>query len=81
VGSYDDSKRTAFNLKGVYAFSKTLSLTAGYAYEKYDYKDAQYDGYQYTIPAASRADSYLMGYMKDPNYKANIFYGWVSYKF
>jgi hypothetical protein len=81
VGSYDDSKRTAFNLKGVYAFSKTISLTAGYAYEKYDYKDAQYDGYQYTIPAAGRADSYLMGYYKDPNYKANIFYGWVSWKF
>ena len=63
---YDDSKRTAFNLKGVYAFSKTISLTAGYAYEKYDYKDAQYDGYRYTIPAANRADSYLMGYIREP---------------
>ncbi len=81
VGSYDDSKRTALNLKGIYAFSKTLSFTAGYAYEKYEYKDAQYDGYLYTIPASGRADSYLMGYLKDPNYKANIFYGWVSYKF
>ena len=81
VGSYDDSKRTAFNLKGTYAFSKTLSLTAGYAYEKYDYKDAQYEGYRNTIPANNRADAYLMGYYADPNYKANIFYGWVSWKF
>jgi hypothetical protein len=65
----------------VYAFSKTVSLTGGWAYEKYDYVDAQYDGYRYTIPAANRADSYLMGYLKDPNYKANIFYGWVTWKF
>ena len=81
VGAYDDSKRTAFNLKGVYAFSKTLSITGGYAYEKYDYKDAQFDGYRNTIPAANRADSYLMGYYANPNYKANIFYGWLTYKF
>lgn len=81
VSLFDDSKRRSFNLKGVYAFSKTISLTGGWAYEKYDYKDAQYDGYLYTIPAASRADSYLMGYYKDPNYKANIFYGWVTWKF
>ena len=81
VGAYDDSTRTAINLKGTYAYSKALTLTAGYAYEKYDYKDAQYDGYRYTIPAANRADSYFMGYYKDPNYKANIFYGWVTYKF
>ncbi len=81
VSLYDDSKRTAINLKGIYAFSKTISFTAGYAYEKYDYKDAQYDGYQYTIPASGRADSYFMGYYKDPTYKANIFYGWVTWKF
>lgn len=81
VGAYDDSKRTAFNLKGVYAFSKTLSLTGGYAYEKYDYNDAQFDGYRNTIPASGRADSYLMGYYANPNYKANIFYGWLTYKF
>jgi len=81
VSLFDDSKRRAFNLKGTYAFSKTISLTGGWAYEKYDYQDAQYDGYRYTIPAANRADSYLMGYYKDPNYKANIFYGWVTWKF
>jgi len=81
VGAYDDSTRTAINLKGIYAFSKTISFTAGYAYEKYDYKDAQYDGYRYTIPASGRADSYLLGYYANPNYKANIFYASVAYKF
>lgn len=87
--SFDDSKRRAFNLKGIYNFSRTLSFTAGWTYEKYDYKDVQIDGYRYTVPAnpATGAtgtwyqDSYLLGYLKDPNYKANIFYGWVTWKF
>ena len=30
---------------------KTLSFTAGWTYEKYDYKDVQVDGYRYTVPA------------------------------
>jgi hypothetical protein len=81
ISQYDDTKRTAFNLKGTYAFSRTISLTGGWAYEKYDYVDAQYDGYRYTIPGSNRTDSYLMGYGANPNYKANIFYGWVSWKF
>lgn len=81
VANYDDSKRTSFNLKGVYTLSKAISITAGYAYEKYDYKDAQFDGYQYTIPAANRADSYLLGYYANPQYKANIIYGMVTWRF
>ncbi len=81
ISLYDDSDRTAINLKGTYAFSKAISFTAGYAYEKYEYADAQYDGYRYTIPATNRQDAYLMGYLKDPNYRANIFYGWVTWKF
>jgi len=81
MGSWDDTKRTQFNLKGVYSFSKAISFTAGYAYEKYEYADAQYDGYRYTIPAATRQDSYLNGIYAYPQYKANIFYGWVTWKF
>jgi hypothetical protein len=81
ISLYDDTKRTAINLKGTYAVSKTISLTAGYAYEKFEYQDAQFDGYRYTIPASSRQDSYLMGYYANPNYKANIVYGWVTWKF
>jgi len=42
-----------FNLTRTYAFSKAISFTAGWAYEKFDYVDAQYDGYRYTIPAAT----------------------------
>lgn len=81
VANYDDAKRTSLSLKGTYAFSKSISITAGYAYEKYDYKDAQFDGYRYTIPANNRADSYLLGYYANPQYKANIVYGLLTYRF
>ena len=82
ISLYDDTKRTAFNVKGTYAVSKALSITAGYAYEKYDYKDAQYEGYQFTVPSSNTAQtSYLSGVYANPHYKANIFYGWLTYRF
>ena len=30
---FDDTKKTSINIKGVYDFSRSLSFTAGYAYE------------------------------------------------
>lgn len=81
IGAYDDTKRTTFDVKGVYTISKQWSVTAGYAYEKFSYKDAQFDGYRYVITAANRADSYLNGYMANPDYTNNIVYGMVTFKF
>jgi hypothetical protein len=81
IGAYDDSKRTSFDIRGIYTISKQWSVTGGYAYEKYSYKDAQYDGYRYTIAAANRADSYLNGYLANPNYENNIFYAMATYRF
>lgn len=81
IGAWDDSKKTSFNVKAVYAFSKSWSFTGGYAYEKYDYNDSQFEGYRYTIPAATRQDSYLDGVYANPQYKANIFYALATYRF
>ena len=78
---FDDTKRTSITIKGVYDFSKSLALTAGYAYEKYEFSDEQYNGYRYTIPAATNQNSYLSGLYAAPQYKANIFYALVSYRF
>lgn len=81
IGAFDDSKRTSFNLKGIYTLSKQWSLTGGYAYEKYSYKDAQYDGYRYYLQAATRQDAYLNGYLANPNYANSIFYAMATYRF
>jgi hypothetical protein len=81
IGAWDDSKRTSLNFKGVYTLDKAWSLTAGYAYEKYDYNDTQFDGYQNTISGSSNQNSYLDGVYSQPHYRANIFYGVVTYRF
>ena len=81
VDGWDDSRRTSFTVKGVYAYSKSWTITGGYAYEKYEYRDAQYDGYRNTIPAATQQNSYLSGVYANPQYKANIIYAMVTYRF
>jgi hypothetical protein len=81
IGTWDDSKKTSLNVKGIYKVNKAWSVTAGYAYEKYDYVDSQFEGYRNTIPAANRADSYLDDIYANPQYKANIVYALVTYRF
>jgi hypothetical protein len=81
IGTWDDSRKTSINVKGIYKVNKAWSVTAGYAYEKYDYVDSQFEGYRNTIPAANRADSYLDDIYANPQYKANIVYALVTYRF
>jgi hypothetical protein len=81
IGEWDDSKRTSFNIKGVYLISKAWTFTGGYAFEKYEYTDSQYTGYRNTVPSSSRQDSYLDGVYANPQYKTNIVYGMVTYRF
>lgn len=81
-GGSRDTKRTSLNFRAVYAVSKTWTITGGYAYEKFDYKDAGYEGYRYTIPVtAVPATSYLNGFYANPQYKANIIYALATYRF
>ena len=81
VTYFDDTKKASFTIKGVYAINPRWSVTAGYAYEKYEYSDEQYNGYRNTIPASSLQDSYLSNLYANPQYKANIVFGLVSYRF
>ena len=73
--------RSSTTIKAAYALNKTWSFTGGYAYEYYHYKDAQFDGYRNTVPSSSNQDSYLDGVYANPQYKANILYGTVTYRF
>ncbi len=85
INAYDDTKKQSFNLKGIWSFNKNWQMTAGYSYEKYDYSDDQYNGYQYTIPfpavSNNTSQSYLSGWNAFTDYKANIFYLLFTYKF
>ena len=85
ITAFDDTKTQSFNLKAIWDVNKSWQVTAGYAYEKYDYSDDQYNGYQYTIPfpgvSNNTSQSYLNGFNAFTNYKANIFYALATYRF
>jgi MtrB/PioB family decaheme-associated outer membrane protein len=81
IGRWDDYILYCFKTKAVYHFTKSLVASIGYGYERFKYKDAQLDGYQF-VPATSGSNgAYLTGAYKDQSYKANIIFGGVTYKF
>jgi hypothetical protein len=53
-----------------------MTLSLGYAYEHFDYTDAQLDDYDYTP-----GDAFLTGAYKDQSYSANIIFASATYKF
>lgn len=85
IRAYDDSKRTSVNLKGIWSYDRNWDFTLGYAYERWRYNDAGYDGYQYTIPfpgvTTNASQSYLNGFYAFTNYTANIVYVLATYHF
>jgi MtrB/PioB family decaheme-associated outer membrane protein len=80
INNVDNTKRTTFNLKGVYAYDRNWELTGGYAYEKYEYDDIGYTGTRYVTSATNTAGVVTGQYSFQP-YKANIIYGMAKYKF
>ena len=85
IHDFDTSKKQSFNLKGIYDLTKQWSVTLGYSYEKYEYSDVRFDGYQYTIPfpgvTTNASQSYLNGYNAFIPYKANIYFLVATYHF
>jgi len=85
INSYDDTKRTSVNVKGIWSYDKNWDFTLGYAYERWRYSDAGYNGYQYTIPfpgvTTNVSQSYLNGFNAFTNYEANIVYLLATYRF
>lgn len=80
ITAYDNYKQSSFNLRADWRINRMFELIGGYAYQKYDYSDAQYDGYTYTIGTGTAA-SYLNGVGAFPQYNANIFYLIGKYRF
>jgi MtrB/PioB family decaheme-associated outer membrane protein len=81
ASNWDDYRRSSFKIKAIYDVMKSLSVTAGYAYEKYTCNDIQTDDYQYVVPQTGVANTYLTGAYKDPDYKANVYFVGITYRF
>ena len=81
IDNLDDYSLRHFLAKVTYRAAKSFSFSAGYAYEKYVYNDAQYNGYQYVPATAGSNGAYLTGAYQDPNYRANVYFANVAYHF
>lgn len=82
INNVDNTKRTALNLKAVYAYDKQWELTGGYAYEKYEYDDFAYTGTRYVAPDTQPNEvSPVTGQYSFQPYKASIIYVAAKYKF
>lgn len=80
INAYDNTKRRSVSPQAVYALANHAELTVGYAYEKYDYRDDQFNGYQYTIGSGATT-SYLSGIYAFPDYRAHVVYGIMRVRF
>lgn len=82
INNWEDYKKQVFHAKAVYEATKNLAITVGYAYEKYDYSDALYDGYQYIATSSTGAvNNYLTGAYSNPPYDAHRVYVGLTYRF
>ncbi|NWF92634.1 MAG: MtrB/PioB family decaheme-associated outer membrane protein [Syntrophaceae bacterium] len=81
ISFWDDYRLKLYMIKAVYNATNRLSFSVGYAYEKFKYNNAQYDGYQF-VPATSGTNgAYLTGAYRDPSYSASVVFLGARYKF
>ena len=80
ITRWDDYTLYCFKIKAAYNFTKSLAGMIGYAYERFNYSDAQLDNYNFA-PAGGTNAAFLTGAYKDQSYKANLIFGGVTYKF
>jgi hypothetical protein len=82
IGKWDDYTLYSFMLKAVYNISNHWEASLGYAFERFDYNDAQLDNYRFAPvgPPNSNA-AFLTGAYKDQSYTENLVFAGITYKF
>lgn len=76
IDKSEDYKITTVEAKALYNLAQNLDLVLGYVYEKSEYEDLQYLGYEYQPPG-----SYLTGAYADYDYETHLGYLSMKYKF
>ena len=76
ISDWDDTELTTVSAQFDYIVAKAWTMSAGYVYEKYDFRDA-YTSSDFLMPQA------VYIFMKPDNgaYKANVVYAQLNYKF
>ena len=80
ITNYDDFQKRSFNLRATYRADKNVDVTFGAAYEKYTYSDIQLNDYLNAIKTGAN-QNYLSGAYANPNYRVNIIYGMLTWRF
>ena len=81
INNWDSYRLTNYIIKAIYHMTPSLSFTGGWAYEKYVFDDAQYNGYQYVPAVTGTNGAFLTGAYSNPSYRANLFFLSAAYKF
>jgi MtrB/PioB family decaheme-associated outer membrane protein len=81
INRWDDYKLYSLSIKAIYNFTKSLTAMVGYAYQRFWYSDAQLDNYLFAPTGPGTSSAFLTGAYKDQSYRANLFFGGLSYKF
>ena len=77
IPDYDSFTKHTFDLRAIYALTRSFEVTVGAAYEKFKYDDAQFANYNYTQAAGGQ--NFLSGAYAFQDYEAVI--GYVTLKY
>lgn len=84
IPNMDSYQQYSLRFVTAYNWSAAIVIKAGYVYQRYNYSDAQFNGYQYivTLPTAgSPTTGYLSGAYANPSYSVNTVFLAVTYQF
>jgi hypothetical protein len=81
ISNWDDYRLQSYMVKAIYNVTKNFSFSVGYAYEKFKYNDAQYEGYQFVPATTGTNGAYLTGAYRKQSYNTNIVFLGATYKF
>ena len=80
IDEYDSFRKRALNVKGTYTVLRNVDLTVGAAYEKFEFRDVQVDGYIHALRTGT-TQNFFTGAYAFPSYEATIVYATVTYRF
>jgi len=81
IGQWDDYTLYSFMIKAVYNISNHFEASLGYAFERFDYNDAQLGNYRFAPTGVASSTAILTGAYKDQSYTENLIFAGITYKF
>lgn len=80
ISNFENIKKTTLHLKGTFAATRSLDVTLGAAYEKYDVDDVMLNDYIHNLRTGTN-QNFFSGAYAFSSYKASIVYAILTYRF